>query len=67
MVAEVITYLALALSITTFLYAVISLACIIGTTEQAIRLFQEAGFVQSVENAMYGCAERSEQLAQEFD
>lgn len=38
-----------------------------GTTEQAIRLFQEAGFVQSVENAMYGCAERSQQLAQEFD
>ena len=38
-----------------------------GTTEQAIGHFQQAGFAQIVTGAMNACAERSRQLAQEFD
>ena len=38
-----------------------------GTTEQAILYFQQAGFEKLVEDAMNACAERSRQLAEEFD
>jgi pyrroline-5-carboxylate reductase len=38
-----------------------------GTTEQAILHFQEAGFAEAVAGAMDACAERSRQLAEEFN
>jgi pyrroline-5-carboxylate reductase len=38
-----------------------------GTTEQAILHFQKMGFAEMVADAMDACAERSRQLAQEFN